>query len=65
MILKNWRLKKTEKMNIVSKLNVLSSDFIPQYLLSYGIKDINKFINPTKDCFEPWEHYNNLQDAFI
>ena len=52
-------------MNIVSKLNVLSSDFIPQYLLSYGIKDINKFINPTKDCFEPWEHYNNIQDAII
>ena len=50
-------------MNITTKLDHLSSDFLTQYLSSLGIKDIEKYLNPDPNCFEKWENYPNIERA--
>ena len=50
-------------MNITTKLNNISEDFLYQYLTSLGIEDIEKYLNPDPNCFEKWSNYPNIKKA--
>lgn len=44
-------------MQITTKLNHLSSNFIEDYLTSLGIANIKRYLKPTKQSFENPNHY--------
>lgn len=50
-------------MNISTKFNNIEDDFIEQYLIANGIKDIEKYLNPTPNLFEKWQKYSNIEKA--
>lgn len=50
-------------MNITTKLNHISEDFITQYLSALGIEDIKHYLNPIKSCFEDPKKYDNIDKA--
>lgn len=47
-------------MNITTKLDHISPNFIPQYLKSLGIKNVKQYLKPTKKCFEEPENYSGI-----
>lgn len=50
-------------MNITTKLDHISSDFITQYLTALGIEDVKRYLKPTKKCFESHWNYENMGKA--
>lgn len=50
-------------MNITTKLDHISSDFITQYLSALGIEDVKRYLKPTKKCFENHWNYENMGEA--
>ena len=51
-------------MNIKQKFKAINSDtFIEDYLREMGVKNINLYLNPTYDCIEPPENYDNMEEA--
>ena len=50
-------------MNITTKLDHLSSNFITQYLSSLGIEDVNQYLHPNERCFENIWNYINISLA--
>lgn len=52
-------------MKINQKLSHITVDdnFIEDYLRLNGIEDIYKYMNPTWDCIEPPENYDNMQEG--
>lgn len=50
-------------MNITTKLDHITKDFITDYLEALGINDVKRYLKPTKKCFEsPW-NYPNMDKA--
>lgn len=50
-------------MNI-NQLFINESDIsLENYLKVNGINDVKKYIKPDKSCIEPFEHYDNIQQA--
>ena len=50
-------------MQITTKLNHLSSNFIEDYLTSLGITNIKRYLKPTKQSFENPNHYEFINTA--
>lgn len=50
-------------MNITTKLDHISSDFITQYLSALGIEDIKRYLKPTKKNYENHWNYPNMNKA--
>lgn len=50
-------------MQITTKLDHISSDFITQYLTALGIEDVKRYLKPTKKCFENHWNYPNIDKA--
>ena len=50
-------------MNITTKLDHISFDFITQYLSSLGVEDVNQYLHPNEQCFENIWNYTNISLA--
>lgn len=50
-------------MQITTKLDHISSDFITQYLSALGIEDIKRYLKPTKKNYENHWNYPNINKA--
>lgn len=50
-------------MNITTKLDHISSNFITQYLSALGIEDVKRYLKPTKKNYENHWNYPNMDKA--
>jgi len=50
-------------MNITTKLDHISSDFITQYLTALGIEDVKRYLRPTKKNYESHWNYAHIEEA--
>lgn len=50
------------------KINELFTPFdsinIKTYLGKYGITDTEKYLHPTKECFEPVKNYDGMKEGY-
>ena len=60
---------RTREVDVLMKINqklshiTVDDNFIEDYLRLNGIEDIYKYMNPTWDCIEHPENYDNMQDG--
>ena len=50
-------------MNINPLFTNESDISLENYLKANGIDDVKKYINPDKSCIEPFNHYDNMDEA--